>query len=68
MNLMDWGFVAGVVGEGWIACMLAQAEALAFDLVGEVYQLFTEALRALLFPYQCTTSLLQPAEPLHAFW
>jgi hypothetical protein len=43
-GLEGWAFEAEAVGGGQVACMLAQAEGLAFALVGEGYRMSVEAL------------------------
>jgi hypothetical protein len=61
---MEWAFAVEVevaMGEGWVACMLDQTEALASVPVGKEYQIRVEALLVLPFLYQCTASMLQCA-------
>ena len=52
-ELVEWAFVAEAVGGRWVACMLAQAEALASALVGKGCLLFTECCRSKPTEEQC---------------
>jgi hypothetical protein len=64
---VGWAFVAEAVGGGWVAYMIARAEALAIALISEGCQLYVEALRVWPILYRCIAFLLCTIGLLTAF-